>query len=59
MYLFDVRFPGFKEVRLVAARPGIAFVEYEAEVQAGTAMAGLKNYKLDDAHTMMVTYAKK
>lgn len=27
------QFPGFREVRLVDARPGIAFVEYESDAQ--------------------------
>ena len=27
------QFPGYKEVRLVEGRPGIAFVEYENEMQ--------------------------
>ncbi|EKX40208.1 hypothetical protein GUITHDRAFT_75811, partial [Guillardia theta CCMP2712] len=35
-------FPGFKEVRLVPSRPGIAFVEYESDVQSGMAMARLQ-----------------
>lgn len=34
------RYPGFQEVRLVAARPDVAFVEYETEVQASAARQG-------------------
>ena len=52
-------FPGFKEVRMVPARPGIAFVEYEDENRAGTAMVGLKGHKIDDTHPIQVNYAKK
>lgn len=46
------RFEGFKEVRLVPGRKGIAFVEYEAEAgaisakesTAGTAIGGDNRY---------------
>ena len=53
------QFPGFREVRLIEARPGIAFVEYESEPQAGAALAGLQAFKVDEDHTMQITYAKR
>jgi U2 small nuclear ribonucleoprotein B'' len=34
------------QVRMVAQRPGIAFVEYDDEGQAGVAMQGLQGFKL-------------
>jgi hypothetical protein len=34
------------QVRMVPQRPGIAFVEYEDEAQAGVAMQGLQGFKL-------------
>jgi U2 small nuclear ribonucleoprotein B'' len=54
-----VPFPGFREVRLIEARPGIAFAEFEGELQAGAALAGLQGLKVDDEHTMAITYAKR
>jgi len=54
-----VQFPGFREVRLIEARPGIAFVEFDNEMQAGVALAGLQSFKVDEDHTMVITYAKR
>ncbi|KAG6415290.1 hypothetical protein SASPL_122696 [Salvia splendens] len=51
--------PGFKEVRMIEAKPGIAFVEYENEMQATVAMQGLQGFKITDDHPMLVSYAKK
>jgi len=53
------QFPGFKEVRLVPGRSDIAFVEFENEVQAGTAKDGLQGFKITPANAMQITYAKK
>ena len=36
------QFPGFKEVRMVEAKPGIAFVEFETETQASVALRGCR-----------------
>jgi RNA recognition motif-containing protein len=52
-------YPGFKEVRMVPGKSDIAFVEYENEIQATTAMDQLKNFKLTPTHPMKITYAKK
>lgn len=51
--------PGFKEVRMVEAKPGIAFIEYENEMQSTVAMQGLQGFKINDDHPMLITYAKK
>ncbi|KAI3433493.1 hypothetical protein D9Q98_003305 [Chlorella vulgaris] len=53
------QFTGFKEVRMVPQRPGIAFVEYSDEGQAGTAMQGLQGFKLATDKAMVVTFANK
>ncbi|EPS69668.1 hypothetical protein M569_05098 [Genlisea aurea] len=50
---------GFKEVRMVEAKPGIAFIEYENEMQSTVAMQGLQGFKITDDHPMLITYAKK
>ena len=44
---------------MVEAKPGIAFVEFETEMQAGVALGGLGGFKITPAHSMQVTYAKQ
>ena len=53
------RFPGYKEVRLVPNRHDIAFVEFENEIQAGSAKDALQGFKITPTHSMRVTFAKK
>lgn len=53
------QFPGFKEVRLVPGRSDIAFVEFENEVQSGTAKEALQGFRITPSHAMKITYAKK
>lgn len=49
---------GFKEVRMVEAKPGIAFVEFADELQSTVAMHALQGYKIQQ-NQMLITYAKK
>ncbi|CAN6353818.1 unnamed protein product [Urochloa humidicola] len=53
------QYPGFKEVRMVEAKPGIAFVEYGDEQQATAAMTQLQGFKITKENQMVITYAKK
>lgn len=53
------QFPGFKEVRLVPGKSGIAFVEFDNEMQSGVAMNGLQNFKITPTNLMKITYAKR
>ncbi|KAL6217215.1 hypothetical protein ACLB2K_010432 [Fragaria x ananassa] len=53
------QYPGFKEVRMVEAKPGIAFVEYENEMQSTMAMQNLQAFKVTPQNSMLITYAKK
>jgi U2 small nuclear ribonucleoprotein B'' len=53
------QFPGFKEVRMVDSRPGIAFIEYENEVQSGVALQGLQGFKVTPQNAMAISYAKQ
>ncbi|XP_010931676.1 U1 small nuclear ribonucleoprotein A [Elaeis guineensis] len=53
------QYPGFKEVRMVDAKPGIAFVEYGDEMQGTLAMQGLQGFKITQQNPMLITYAKK
>ena len=52
------RFEGFREIRLVPGRRGIAFVEYEAEQGAITAKENTAGMLLGDK-TIKVTYQRQ
>ena len=56
--LFE-QFPGFKEVRMVEIRPGIAFVEFGNEMESSVALDGLQGFKITPECSMRVSYAKK
>lgn len=53
------QFPGLKEVRLVPGRSDIAFVEFENEIQAGTAKDALQGFRIKPTHAMSISFAKK
>ncbi|TVU17568.1 hypothetical protein EJB05_33611 [Eragrostis curvula] len=53
------QYPGFKEVRMVETKPGIAFVEYGDETQSMAAMNSLQGFKINQDNQMLITYAKK
>uniref|UniRef100_A0A5B7A415 RRM domain-containing protein n=1 Tax=Davidia involucrata TaxID=16924 RepID=A0A5B7A415_DAVIN len=53
------QYPGFREVRMIEAKPGIAFVEFEDDVQSSVAMQALQGFKITPQHPMAITYAKK
>jgi len=54
------RFEGFREVRLVPGRKGLAFVEYEAEAGAISAKENTAAMALGDDHKVIrVTYQRQ
>ena len=54
------RFEGFREVRLVPGRKGIAFVEYEAEAGAISAKENTANMTLgDESKVVKVVYQRQ
>jgi len=54
------RFEGFKEVRMVPGRPGIAFVEYEAEAGAISAKEATAGMQLGDkGKAIRVTFQRQ
>ena len=53
------QFPGYKEVRLVPGKSGIAFVEFEGEAQSSVAMTALQNFKITPQNLMKVSFAKR
>ncbi|KAJ6289241.1 hypothetical protein OIU76_025117 [Salix suchowensis] len=53
------QYPGFREVRMIEAKLGIAFVEFEDDVQSSMAMQALQGFKITPQNPMAITYAKK
>ncbi|KAF6816310.1 RNA recognition domain-containing protein [Colletotrichum musicola] len=53
------RFEGFREVRLVPGRRGIAFVEYEGEQGAITAKENTAGMVLGESNAIKVTYQRQ
>lgn len=53
------RFEGFREVRMVPGRRGIAFVEYEGEQGAITAKENTAGMVLGDNNAIKVTYQRQ
>ena len=53
------RFEGFREVRLVPGRRGIAFVEYETETGAISAKENTAGMALGEGQIMKVTYQRQ
>ena len=43
---------------MIPAKPGIAFVEFEGEMQATVAMTGLQGFKVTPQNAMKITYSK-
>ncbi|KAJ9506232.1 hypothetical protein QJQ45_000452 [Haematococcus lacustris] len=58
LHMLFAQFPGFKEVRMVDARPGIAFVDFDNELQSGVALQGLQGFKITPTHGMAISFAK-
>ena len=52
------QFKGLKNVRFFKGR-GFCFVEYDNEINAGTALMSLNNMKLTETSTMKISYAQK
>ncbi|CAL5194475.1 unnamed protein product [Lathyrus oleraceus] len=59
LQMLFLQYPGFKEVRMVETKPGIAFVEYADEMQSTVAMQALQSFKITPQNPMLITYAKK
>ncbi|KAK3827437.1 MAG: hypothetical protein J3Q66DRAFT_491 [Benniella sp.] len=53
------QYPGFKEVRTVPGKSGIAFVEYDNEYYSAAAKTALADYQIAPEHQMKVTFARK
>jgi len=53
------QYSGYKESRLVAGKPGIAFVEFADEDLATIALEGLQTFKITPQNLMKISYAKR
>lgn len=52
--------PGFREVRTVESRPGLAFVEYADEGAAAAALAALQGFGVGEEHQpIALSFAKR
>lgn len=56
--LFTVH-AGFKEVRMIPGKPGIAFVEFDDEARAATAMQSLNGFRLTPTDVMALSFGKR
>lgn len=52
------QYNGFKEVRMVPGKKGLAFVEFADEVQSGIALQALSGFKLTPTDLLDVQFAK-
>lgn len=52
------QYPGFIEIRLIEAKPGIAFVDYENDMQSSIAMEALQGFKITAQNPMAISFAK-
>jgi RNA recognition motif-containing protein len=53
------QYSGFKQSRLVPNKPGIAFVEFQDQLQSAVAMEGLQGFKITPTNLMKIGFAKK
>ncbi|OQS07521.1 U1 small nuclear ribonucleoprotein A [Thraustotheca clavata] len=53
------QYHGFKEVRMVPGKKGLAFVEFCDDAQAAIALQGLNGFKLTPNERLKVSFAKK
>ncbi len=49
--------PGFREVRIVPGNRGLAFIEFDTEVQSGMALRQLNGFQLTATHVLNLTYS--
>ena len=52
-------YPGFQEVRTVPGKKGIAFIEFQDQIQATIALQNLNGFQLTEFDTLHLTYGKQ
>jgi len=53
------QFPGYRDVRLIPGREGIAFVDFDNETGASSAKDALNGFKISTTNAIAVSFAKK
>uniref|UniRef100_A0A6A7G6G6 U2 small nuclear ribonucleoprotein B n=1 Tax=Hirondellea gigas TaxID=1518452 RepID=A0A6A7G6G6_9CRUS len=53
------QYNGFKDVRTIAGKPGICFVDYGTDYEAAKALDALQGFSIKSNHPMQISYAKK
>lgn len=53
------QYSGYKEARMVAGKPGIAFVEFSDTPQAAVAKESLQNFLIKPEKPMKLTFARQ
>jgi len=53
------QFPGFSEVRLVPGKKGLAFVEFQNEMQSNVAMAELQGSRITHDRAIQISFQKR
>lgn len=59
LQLLFKQFLGFKEIRMIDAKLGIALVEFDDNNQSSTTMQSLQGFKITPQNSMAISYAKK
>jgi len=57
MAMLFKQYPGFTEVRLISGR-NVAFVDYQTELQAETALRGLEGFLVTPQNALKISFAK-
>ena len=52
-------YPGFQEVRTVPGKKGLAFIEFQDQIQATIALQNLNGLQLSERDTLQLTYGKQ
>ena len=52
-------YPGFQEVRTVPGKKGLAFIEFQDQIQATIALQNLNGFQLTEFDTLHLTYGKQ
>eukprot|EP01041_Mallomonas_annulata_P004487 gene4487-8925_t len=52
-------YPGFIEVRMIPGKKGIAFIEFQDQIQASMSLQQLNGIKLPSGETLHLTYSKQ
>jgi U2 small nuclear ribonucleoprotein B'' len=52
-------YAGFMEVRMVPGKKGIAFIEFQDQIQAGIVLQQLNGFNLSETEKLYLTYGNQ